>query len=80
MRLLILIGSAYILYRGLKSWAIRFIASHQNLNGQNEIEDIMVQDPVCKVYFPKRDACPLNVNGETIYFCSMECRDKYDTT
>ncbi|MBI5605421.1 MAG: YHS domain-containing protein [Deltaproteobacteria bacterium] len=38
----------------------------------------MVQDPVCKVYLPKRQAVVFNDSkGEMHYFCSTLCRDKY---
>jgi YHS domain-containing protein len=38
----------------------------------------MVQDPVCQVYLPKRQAVVLNdPKGENYYFCSVQCRDKF---
>jgi YHS domain-containing protein len=42
-----------------------------------QIDDIMVKDPFCDVYFPKREGIHLNINGEDLYFCSTECRDKF---
>jgi YHS domain-containing protein len=43
-----------------------------------EIQDEMVQDPVCKTYVPKRVALEGNrFDGEKAYFCSPECRDNY---
>ena len=43
-----------------------------------EIQDEMVQDPVCKTYVPKRVALEGNrSDGQKEYFCSVECRDKY---
>jgi len=43
-----------------------------------EIQDEMVQDPVCKTYVPRRVALEGNrVDGPKEYFCSVECRDKY---
>ena len=43
-----------------------------------EIQDEMVQDPVCKVYLPKRQAIVLDGGGGVrYYFCSTECRDKF---
>jgi YHS domain-containing protein len=42
-----------------------------------EIDDLMVKDPFCEVYFPKRDAVHLKVDGKDLYFCSTECRDNY---
>ncbi len=37
----------------------------------------MVQDPECKTYVPRNDAIKAQVKGTTSYFCSTECRDKY---
>jgi YHS domain-containing protein len=43
-----------------------------------EIQDEMVQDPVCKTYVPKRVALEGNrSDGQKEYFCSVECRDNY---
>ena len=41
------------------------------------IDDVMVKDPWCNVYFPQRDGIPMEIEGETIYFCSTDCRDRY---
>ena len=40
--------------------------------------NVMVQDPVCKVYFPKRDTLTVVRSGTTYYFCSKECLEKFD--
>jgi YHS domain-containing protein len=37
----------------------------------------MVQDPECETFIPKNDAVKALINGESTYFCSTECRDKY---
>ncbi|MBI4767839.1 MAG: YHS domain-containing protein [Deltaproteobacteria bacterium] len=38
----------------------------------------MVQDPVCKVYLPKRQANVLkSPKGVYYYFCSTQCREKF---
>ena len=42
-----------------------------------EIDDVMIKDPVCEVYFPKRDGVHLKTDGQDLYFCSPECRDKF---
>jgi YHS domain-containing protein len=41
------------------------------------VDDVMVKDPHCGVYFPKRDGIRLELNGEELFFCSTECKDKY---
>jgi len=42
-----------------------------------EIDNLMVKDPNCQTYIPKRDAVRAEQNGDIYYFCSRECRDAY---
>lgn len=42
-----------------------------------EIDDVMVKDPCCNIYFAKRDGLHLKMDGKDLYFCSQECRDKF---
>ncbi len=78
IRFLIYGGMIYLSYKVMKNWVLRNISLY-TISGQaqNQIDDIMVQDPFCKVYFPKREGVPLNVKGETLLFCSTECRGKF---
>jgi YHS domain-containing protein len=39
--------------------------------------DELVQDPVCKLYVPRREAIVLGGQGGPLYFCSEKCRDHY---
>jgi YHS domain-containing protein len=45
--------------------------------GLGQIDDIMIKDPFCEAYFPKRNAVHLQFNGEDLYFCSNACKDQY---
>jgi len=40
----------------------------------------LVRDPICGMHLAEELALPLNANGETQYFCSPECRAKYETS
>ncbi|MGE0083293.1 MAG: hypothetical protein AB7S75_02620 [Desulfococcaceae bacterium] len=40
-------------------------------------DDVMIQDPVCKTWFSKRDAVHLHIDGQDFYFCSTQCRDSF---
>ena len=62
--------------RGLKSRKVLKTGSKQ-AGKQPPITDELVQDPVCGVYCPKRDALPLNRQGKTYYFCSDKCRQEF---
>ena len=80
MRLLILLGLIYLCYRALKSWMIQQGGISQKTvesNISGEIDDVMIKDPLCEIYFPKRDGVHLRVDGKDLYFCSKACRDKF---
>ena len=79
MRLLVLIGLLYLVYRLLKSWLLKEASSQKAVFKEKvgEIDDVMVRDPYCDVYFAKKDGVRLNINGKDIYFCSKACKDKF---
>ena len=79
MRLLIFLGLIYLCYRMLKSWMLRSASTSKTFAGKaaGEIDDVMIKDPVCEVYFPQRDGVHLKTDGQDLYFCSPECRDKF---
>jgi YHS domain-containing protein len=39
----------------------------------------LVKDPVCGMHLAEELALPMSANGETQYFCSPECRAKYES-
>lgn len=78
MRLLLLIIIAYLAYRAAKLWVMR----HLQAPGQNDahhpsIDDLMVKDPVCGIYFPQREGVELKRGGQQFLFCSAACRDRF---
>lgn len=79
IKILIFIAVGYAGFRLLKSWIVKNITISQsgNQSSQGEIEDIMIQDPVCQVYFPKRSGVHLHHHGKDLYFCSPECRQRF---
>ena len=79
MKLLILLLIAYLGYRGLKSWMLKNLPSDKTVSGRasGEIDDVMVKDPYCEVYFPKRNGVHLRHQSEDLYFCSAECKHKF---
>jgi len=38
---------------------------------------MLVRDPVCNTYLPESRALTATSDGETLYFCSEECRQKH---
>ena len=79
MRLLVLLGLLYLGYRLLKSWVLKETSSQRAAFGKKagEIDDVMVKDPYCEIYFAKKDGVHLNIEGRDVYFCSKECKDKF---
>lgn len=78
MKLLLLIIIAYLAYRAAKSWVMRNLqAPGQNGSHHPSIDDVMVKDPVCGIYFPQREGVTLSRGGQTFLFCSAACRDRY---
>ena len=51
--------------------------TRSNIPGQLDPVDELVQDPVCKVYVPRREAIVLKGQEKSVYFCSEKCRDHY---
>lgn len=81
LRILILAILFYIGYRLLRSSFRKSGSSEQTDRpepGPNErLTDVLMEDPVCKTLVPKEQAVRLELEGETIYFCSQECCKKY---
>ena len=78
MKLLILVLIGYLAYRSFKSWILNS-SQQSSVQGDAaaEIDDDMVKDPYCGVYFAKRDGVLLRHQGQDIYFCSEACREKF---
>jgi uncharacterized protein len=79
MRLLILLGIIYVCYRAVKSWMLSRGSQKKEVFDKTagQIDDVMIKDPFCEIYFPKKDGVHLRINGKDLYFCSKECRDKF---
>jgi YHS domain-containing protein len=79
IRFIILSIVAYLLYRSIKSWIFPAASSRRSVSSKtaSEIDDVMIKDPFCEAYFPKRNGVHLNFGGKDLYFCSNQCKDKY---
>ena len=79
MRLLVVIAIVYLAYRALKIWFRKNIVETPLSSGGpgKEIDDTMIKDPVCGMYFPKMSGTSAVVDGKTVYFCGEKCREKY---
>ncbi|CAB1085684.1 hypothetical protein D1AOALGA4SA_13168 [Olavius algarvensis Delta 1 endosymbiont] len=79
IRFIILAVAVYVFYRALKSWMFPPADGSKTVADRNvgKIDDVMIKDPCCEAYFPKRNAVHLNFEDQDLYFCSLECREKY---
>ena len=78
MKLLLLIIIVYLAYRAGKSWLTRYLqGSAQGGSQTPTIDDVMVKDPVCGIYFPQREGVELRHGGNSYQFCSTACRDRF---
>ena len=80
MRLIILAGLIYLLYRAVKNWTmigVRSVRKEPFSKPNDPVDDLMAKDPFCGVFFPKSEGIRVRVNGEELIFCSEGCRDKY---
>ncbi len=69
----------YVIYRSLKGlFAPSERVSGRSSGGAPRIEgEDLVKDPCCGTYVPINSAHRITLNGETLYFCSRECLEKY---
>ena len=80
IKLALIATLVWLLYKGVKGWLTggeekRRVSRERARDGQ--VLDIMVQDPNCGTYIPKREAVKARVRGQDLYFCSQKCRDEY---
>jgi hypothetical protein len=69
---------AYLVYRIARSW----LRSHsgpgpQDSGEASQQEAELIQDPHCGTYFLKQRGIPVQIDGQTLHFCSKTCRDAY---
>jgi YHS domain-containing protein len=80
LRFLFTVVIIYILYRVIKGIVRPAKTKSETLlkTGSNAIQGgDLVQDPCCLIYIPEKDAYKGSIKGETCYFCSKSCFEKY---
>ena len=78
VKLILLVAVGYIFYRALKTWLMTGVDRpiDRTERGQVDVDDVLVQDPVCKTYIAQRSSIHLRRGSETIHFCIEQCRDR----
>lgn len=79
MKLLVLLVVGYFCYRAIKNWMMTGPPAPDKVSTASvgEIDDVMIQDPVCGIYVPKGNSVGLQYKGQELFFCSQECKDKF---
>jgi len=75
-QLILLAAIFYILYRWLRQGRPPVKKPTTFAPRDGRVEE-MAKDPVCGTWVPVSQAEELKRDGETFYFCSAECREKF---
>lgn len=76
LRWVIILIVFFLAYRFFRRFFVRKAPAAKK--PPDQIQDEMVQDPVCGTYVPKRMALLVTRPGEgQTFFCSPACREKY---
>ncbi|MCP3921358.1 MAG: hypothetical protein GY714_02110 [Desulfobacterales bacterium] len=81
--LLFYLAIFYLIYKFIRSLITNSLKNDENKNHDRRFSrseaksDDLIQDPYCKVFFPKNDGYPLKLDGKTFQFCSEKCRDSF---
>ena len=70
----------YVIYRLLTGGKKKKVEPSSGQGaGSTELaaHDQLVEDPVCHIYIPKRQAIVLHDSDTPVYFCSEQCRKMY---
>ena len=78
--------------RSVLTWVLRLIAGSfrataqqhsYSQSGNSRSDDLLAsagelhKDPVCGTFVPGSSKWTRNVDGQTVYFCSADCRDRF---
>ena len=79
IRFLILALVGYVFYRALRNWisGSRRPEVDRGKTSAGEVDDVLIQDPVCQTYFAQRNGVHLHHDGQDLYFCSKRCRERF---
>ena len=80
IRFLIICALIYFSYKLIKSIFFPHVNAKRDLPEHKttaiKSEDL-IEDPYCHTYVPVSQAYKASIGGQTVYFCSKKCFDKY---
>jgi YHS domain-containing protein len=75
---LLIVSWGVALLRRIAAWALQRSAPHDvDEPAQASVARKLHRDPVCGTHVSDQISVPLLEAGETLHFCSEECRTKY---
>jgi hypothetical protein len=79
IKYLIYFALGYLIYKFVRSMVFPKASPVRKVRQRSigQIDDIMIKDPFCETYFPKRDGIHLKFEDKDLYFCSTDCRDRF---
>ncbi len=79
LRLVIIGLLLYILYRLLIGPKKKQVFGKKNgpATSGSDVQDILIEDPVCHTYIPKEQAVQLHHDKKLYYFCSDKCCEMF---
>ena len=79
IKLIILLVVGYFLYKAVTPGSAKRPLSENPMTGEKDlqVDDDMVQDPICLTFVPKREALSLDRGEKRYYFCGPQCRDAF---
>ena len=80
IKLVLIALLAWWLYKGLRGLLAGGAARERRerrVEKDQEVLDVMVQDPQCGTYLPKSEAIRHWSKGKEYFFCSQKCRDDF---
>ena len=78
-RLLLYFGIGYLAYAIIKQVArsLGLWPQAPRPLEKDQEPDVLVQDPVCKTFIPRREALRAEKGGTTYFFCSEGCLKRF---
>ena len=80
LKWLLVFAVVYYVYKFMSKKEIDNPDLNINHNAERKEEntvDILVKDPNCNKYIPKEKAVKVSINGDILYFCSLQCAKEY---
>lgn len=78
LKFVILLIAFYLLYRLFRKGSSKVGGSDKHHSfPRSATGEELVEDPVCHTYIPISSAIRLETKGNTVYFCSQKCLEKY---